>query len=272
MNLRRRSRVQSIFAIGIAIFSCWSAPYAEAERLVIAASPTVLDPVEALSRAFEATHPDVQVQLALATGLAMRQTIATIENRGPYFIGTGPIHLVAPGGDELLGRLGRKYYVLPETGVTYATVPLVLVVPESLVEAPTSFESLADKRDLRIAIADPKLTTLGRQTLQLLQPLDVTSRLNDRYDVAADAPAVLDHLLHGRADVAIVYGPDAVRERERIRVVARANPPDSTAHSMAMSRSCPNRTLCEQFLTFLRSVDARKVLVEHGYQPLLVTP
>ena len=242
--------------------------------MVIVASPAVAVPVQALSRTFEAAYPDVRVHLAFATGLAMRQTIATVENRGPYFIGTGPIHLVAPGGDELIVRLQQKYYLLPGTSVPYAAVPLVLVVPESLVEAPSSFEALAQASDLRVAIADPILTTLGKQTLQLLRSIGVAETLNDRLDVATDASSVLDHLLHGKADVAVVYGPDAVQERERVRIVATAfdQLDHPIVHSMTMSRSCPNRALCEQFLNFLQTAEAGKVLTGLGYRPVSKKP
>jgi molybdate transport system substrate-binding protein len=266
------SRLVCIFAM-IALAWLRLSP-AQAEPFVIMASPTVAGPVQALSRAFEEAYPDMRVAIALTPGLAMRQTIATIENRGPYFIGAGPVHLVAPGGDELIVRLQQKYYVLPGTSVPYAAVPLVLVVPESLVEAPSSFEALAQTSDFRVAIADPMLTTLGKQTFQLLRSLGVETLLNDRLDVAADAPSVLDHLLHGKADVAIVYGPDAVQERERVRVVATAfdQLDQPIVHSMAMSRSCPDRILCEQFLSFLQTADAQKVLTGLGYHPVSAKP
>ena len=245
-----------------------------AEPFVIAASPSVAIPLQALGRAFEAANPEVTVRLVFDTGLALRQTIATIENRGPYFIGTGPIHLIAPGGDELIARLQQKYYVLPGTSVPYAAVPLVLVVPESLVDAPTSFESLAQDRHLRVAIADPGLTTLGKQTMQMLQSLGVAEALNDRLDVAADAPSLLDHLLHGKADVAIVYGPDAVQERERVRVVAASldQIQQPLVHSMAILRSCPDRGRCQQFLSFLHSPEAHRALAELGYRPMSSKP
>lgn len=245
-----------------------------AESFVIAASPSVAVPLQALGRAFEAANPEVTVRLVFDTGLALRQTIATIENRGPYFIGTGPIHLIAPGGDELIARLQQKYYVLPGTSVSYAAVPLVLVVPESLVDAPTSFESLVQDTHLRVAIADPGLTTLGKQTLQLMQSFTLDQALQDRLDVAADAPSVLDHLLHGKADVAIVYGPDAVQERERVRVVATSfdHIQQPLVHSMAVLRSCPDRRRCEQFLSFLQRPEAHRILAELGYRPMSQKP
>jgi molybdate transport system substrate-binding protein len=187
--------------------------------------------------------------------------------RGQFFIGSGPLHLVAPGGDELITRLEQKYYVLPGTKRPYAEVPLVMVVPESLVEAPTSFESLANYPSLRIAIGDPDMTTLGQQTKQLLTVLGVWGAVENRLDEATDTRSVLDHLLNGEADVGILFGPDAVQESQRIRIVAVAER-DATSpivHSMAMERYCPNRRLCEEFLNFIQSPEAQAELRRLGF-------
>lgn len=241
-----------------------------AESLIIAASPSMKIPVEALGRAFEAKRPDVRVQVYYDTGLDLRRTVAGMENnpRGRYFIGSGPIHLIAPGGDELITRLEQKYYVLPGTRRPYAAVPLVLVVPVQLVEAPSSFESIAnDGAVKRIAIADPTLTELGRQTMELLRALGIADSVKGRLDVAAETRGVLDHVLSGQADVGIIFGPDAYREQERVRVVtvSVAEKAKPTVHSMAMERYCPNRALCEEFLTFTQSPDAQRVVKQLGY-------
>ncbi|HET9845576.1 MAG TPA: molybdate ABC transporter substrate-binding protein [Nitrospira sp.] len=239
------------------------------EALIIATSPSVAPAVEALGRHFEATHPGVRVRLYIDSGLDLRRTIAGMENhpRGQYFIGSGPIHLVAPGGDELLTRLEQKYYVLPGTTRPYAEVPLVMVVPEALVDAPTSFEALASNQQLRIAVGDPDLTTLGQETKQLLTKLGVWSSVEPRLDEASDTRSVLDHLLNGQADVGIVFGPDAVQESQRVRIVAIAEPNKVSPiiHSMAMERYCPNRRLCEEFLKFIQSAHAQAELKRLGF-------
>jgi molybdate transport system substrate-binding protein len=242
---------------------------ATSEPLVIAGSPSLATPLEALSRAFEASHQNVKVRLYFDSGLDLRRTIAAMENSpmGQYFIGSGPIHIIAPGGDELITRLEQKYYVLPQTRRPYATVSLVLVVPESLVDAPLSFEALAQDTRIRVAVADPMLTMVGQKTNELLKALGIAEAMKGRLDVATDAHAVLDHVLNGQADAGIIFGPDAYDKRERVRVTAvapeQAIPP--IIHSLAMERYCPDRTLCEEFLEFSQSPEAQSILKGLGY-------
>lgn len=240
---------------------------ASAETFVIAVSPSVRVPLETLAHAFEALHPDVLVHLAFERGLDLRQMIAQLENKGSIVVEHGPVHLVAPGGDELVTRLAQKQYVIPETRTFYATRPLVLVVPESLVDAPTSFETIAEDARWRVAVADPLVTPLGQETSACLQSLGIAQALAGRLDVALDARAVLDHVLRGEADVGILFGPDAVAERERIRVAAVAPERHHRPHmySMVMERSCPNRTRCAEFLSFVRSPVAKEQLRQLGY-------
>jgi molybdate transport system substrate-binding protein len=239
------------------------------EPLIIAASPSLATPLEALSRAFEASHQNVKVRLYFDSDFELRRTVAAMENNstGQNFIGSGPIHIIAPGGDELITRLEQKYYVLPQTRRPYATVSLVLVAPESLVDAPSSFEALAQDTRIRVAVADPKLTAVGQKTSELLKTLGVAEALRGRLDVATDAHGVLDHMLNGQADVGIIFGPDAYDKRERVRVVAVASsqtiPP--IIHSLAVERYCPNRMLCEEFLAFSQSPEARSIVKSLGY-------
>lgn len=237
------------------------------ETLVIAASPSVKVPLEAIAQAFERVHPDVRVRIHYDSGLGLRQSLAAMQNTGRYFIGSGPIHLIAPASREVLDRLERRYYVLPGTQRTYASVPLVLVVAESLVEAPASFEALAQDATKRLAIADPGLTELGFRTEGFLKAAELTQSMQGRLDVAHDAKGVVDHVLNGEADAGIIFGSDAVQERTRVRVVAR-----STEHlyrpivySIAMERYCPDRDMCQAFLAFTQSVEAQEALKSLGY-------
>ncbi len=236
--------------------------------LLIAASPTVKDAIEELGKAFESVHPDVRIQVAVDTSIDLRRTIAGMENRGKSFIGSGPIHLIAPGGDELITRMEQKYYVLPGSKALYATERLVLVAPESLSEAPESFDALANMETVRIAVADLK-TRLGVETDRLLSGLALKGASGTRIDVASDQAGILDHVLSGQADVGIMFGQDAMRVQQRVRIVAIA-PTElykPVPHSIAMERYCPDRPLCEEFLRFVTSPEGQSVLKRLGYGP-----
>ncbi len=259
-----------LFPLGLAacpfVFCSWAAAAAAGE-LIIAASPSVAVPLEALARAYEAGHPQTHVRLYFDRALDLRRTIAAAQQDGRHFIGTGDISLVAPGDDELLDRLEQKYYVLPGSRRVYAVNHLVLVVPESLVEAPDSLESLVADGRTRLAVADPRDTEMGRRTRDLLEGVDVADKLNNRIDVAADARGVIDHVLNGQADVGIVSGADAARERERVRVaaVASGDRPAPKTHAIAMERYCPDRAEAEAFLRFIQTEPARAAIRQVGY-------
>jgi len=275
------SRWMSVATMGVcmlagalaATVSCAPAPgpvrdAGAARVLVIATSPSVEEAMAQLGRAFEVSHPDVRVQLSVDTSLDLRRTVAAMENRGKSFIGSGPIHLVAPGGDEVITRMEQKYYLLPEAKALYATERLVLVAPESLSEAPESFQALASLPTVRIAIADLK-TRLGVETDRLLSALGLKSAEGKRIDLANDQAGIIDHVLSGQADVGIMFGQDAVRVQQRVRVVAAAPTGlyKPIPHSIAMERYCPDRPLCEEFLRFVTSPDGQSVLKRLGYGP-----
>ncbi len=275
------SRWMSVATMGVcvlagapaAIVSCAPVPgpvrdAGVARVLVIATSPSVQEAIAQLGRAFEASHPDVHVQLSVDTSLDLRRTVAAMENRGNAFIGSGPIHLVAPGGAEVITRMEQKYYLLPEAKALYATERLVLVAPESLSEAPESFEALAKMTTVRIAIADQK-TRLGVETSRLLSALGLNSAEGARIDLANDPAGILDHMLSGQADVGVMFGQDAMRIQQRVRIVATAPTGlyEPIPHSISMERYCADRPLCEEFLRFVTSPEGQSVLKRLGYGP-----
>ncbi|MEC4889894.1 MAG: substrate-binding domain-containing protein [Nitrospira sp.] len=266
-------RWMSVVTVGLCIaasVNCGPVPRSVRDEgavrvLVIATSPAVAEALTQLGQAFEVSHPGVRVQLSVDPALDLRRMVAAMESRGKSFIGSGPIHLVAPGGDEVITRMEQKYYLLPEANALYATERLVLIAPESLSEAPESFEALATMGTVRIAVADLS-TRLGVETDQVLRALGLKGK---RLDLANDQAGILDHVLSGQADVGILFGQDAMKVQQRVRIVATAPAGlyKPIPHSIAMERYCPDRPLCEEFLRFVTSPDGQSVLKRLGYGP-----
>lgn len=265
-----RTVVRTLLALGVFV-TCGKSfePISASadETFVIAASPSLKDVLEKLGDGFERTHAGVKVRLFFDSGLSLRQTIAGMENSmvGQYFVGSGPINLVAPGGDELITRLEGKYYVLPDGKRPYAADQLVLVVPESLVDAPQSLDAVS-RGSARLAVADGTRTRLGVQTQDVLQSFQLHESMKGRLDVATDSRGVVDHILSGRADVGIIYGHEAVRQQQRLRVAALVEKGyQQTVHSMAMERYCPNRALCDEFLAYIQGPEGQAIVRQAGY-------
>jgi len=259
--------VAAVAGPAVVVFLLFGLGAAFAEPLVIAASPSVKVPLEALAQAFERSHPDVQVRIHYDSSLGLRQSIASMQNSGRYAIGSGPFHLIAPASADILDRLESRYYVLPRTQKAYASVPLVLVVPESLAEAPASFEALALDTTKKVSVADAGLTELGLKTSSFLEAAGLSQLLKDRLDIAHDANGVIDNVMNGDADAGIVFGSDAVRNVGRVRIVASSTDKlyRPIVYFMAMERFCPNRDLCRQFLTFAQTDEAQQALKALGY-------
>ena len=73
-------------------------------------------------------------------------------------------------------------------------------------------------------------------------------------------------MLAGQADAGLIYGHDALKARERLRVVAILSEGYTrTVHSMAMERYCPNRSLCTEFLEYIQSPEAQTLVRQAGY-------
>jgi len=264
----RQARSVAFVALSIALFVIGTIRDSGAESLVIATSPSVKDAMDALGRAFEHTHPHVTIQLSVDHAIDLRRTIAAIENRGLPNADSSPIHIVAPGGDDLITRLEYRQYILPMSKTVYATEQLVLIAHEAFTNPPGSFEALAQAESVRVAVAD--LTTqLGIETARLLSAVGFKDPQQIRLSQASNHVGVLDHIAAGNADVGIVFGHQAYQSRQLLRIVATApaNLYKPISHSMAMQRHCPNRPLCEEFLRFATSSEGQSILKQLGYGP-----
>lgn len=264
----RQARMVSLVALSIVLFTIATIRDSGAESLVIETSPSVKDAMAALGRGFETTHPHVTVQLSVDQAVDLRRTIAALENRGLLNTDSSPIHIVAPGGDELITRLENRQYILPMSRTVYATEQLVLIAHDASTDSPISFEALAQAESVRVAVAD--LTTqLGIETARLLSAVGFKDSQQIRLSHASTHTGVLDHVVAGNVTAGIVFGHQAYQSGLPLRIVAAA-PPNlyrPIAHSMAVQRHCPNRQLCQEFLRFATSFEGQLILKQLGYGP-----
>ncbi len=100
----------------------------------------------------------------------------------------------------------------------------------------------------------------------MLRSLGLVEALKGRLDLATDSHGVIDHVLSGQADAGIIFGHEAVRAQERLRVATIIEKGYSrTVHSMVMERYCPDRPLCEEFLAFIQGAEGQGIVRQAGH-------
>lgn len=265
---RRRGAdaVRWLFLVGALMISIQPSQVI-AEPLVILTSPRLEKPLVGLAVSFESSHPDVHIKILLDSGLGLRGTVARLQNAGLYGVESGVVHIVAPADQQLLDRLEDRHYVLPSTRRPFAMDRLVLV---STADRPTpidSFEDLRSATTVSIVVADPDVSELGHRTQSALHHLQWSDAKTDRVIMSHDARGVLDRIIHRKADVGILFEHQAVAAGGGIKIIAplpqEIAPP--VIYAMAMERFCPNRLLCQSFLDFTQSQEARTILAGLGY-------
>jgi len=160
-----------------------------ARVLVIATSPAVEEAMAQLGRAFEASHPDVRVQLS-----SIRRSIFDGTNRREWRIGQSLYrfradHLVAPGGDEVITRMDRSITCCGGQG-TVCDGTSGACGARVVKRGAGSFESLANMPSVRIAIADLK-TRLGWKPIDCCQGLGLKNAEGKRIDLTTDQGGIL---------------------------------------------------------------------------------
>lgn len=239
----------------------------QAEPLVILTSHRLEKPLVALAESFESKHPDVHVKILLGSGLVLRGTIARLQNAGLYGIESGVVHIVAPADQQLLDRLEHRHYVLPDTRRPFATARLVLVAPAERQAPVQSFEELGRATAVSVVVADPEVSELGHRTHSALGHLHWSDDGINHVILAHDGKGVIDRMIHRKADVGIVFEHQARAAGSSLKIIAplpeRLAPP--VVYAMEMDRFCPNRALCQSFLDFTQSSEARTILAGLGY-------
>jgi len=227
-----------------------------AGELVVGAASSLMHAMEQIGREFEAAHPGTRVQFHFAVSDALLTQIAN---------GT-PIDVFIPDDDEVMDRAAGV--MLAGTRRDVAANRLVLIVPPGAASGappPTSLADLATPRFERIAIGSPQSVTAGRYAKGALDRANLWAALTPKFVYAADARDVRDYVVRGEAGAGFVYATDAALVGDRVKVAFNVPTATPIRYSAAIPRASTEEGSAREFLQYLRSAPARKVLAYYGF-------
>ena len=229
-----------------------------AETVTVSAAVSLKESLASIADAYQRSAGD-KIELNFgATG----QLLAQIREGAP-------IDLFIAASEEQMDQAESMRLIDPATRRVIAGNTLVLIVPANSSLNLASFADVAQPRVKRLAIGQPKTVPAGEYGSQALRHLNLQASMKNRIVYGASVRQVLDYVERGEVDAGIVYGSDARQSREKVRVIATADPSwhRPIHYVAAIVATSPHREAAERFLTQLSAHTARDALAAGGFVP-----
>lgn len=241
----------------------WVASPAQAqpEPLTIAAANSLRDVFRKVLPIFEAQHPEFVVRVVYGPSPTLRKQI----------VEGSPVDVFLPSLVEELDQLETSGLLIQGTKRVYAGTSLVLITSTNLPAQIGSLEDLQTVPIRRIAIGDPKTSSVGKVTLQFLKYSKLENKLKSQYVLGEHSRAILDLVANGEAEVGVVYQADAVTSK-KVKTLDTA-PIGSHApvqYGVALPWTAKNISGADSFATFLQTPQVQTLLQEYGFDRITV--
>lgn len=242
-----------LVAATAALVACGGGPPEDAGsgELVVSAAASLTDAFGAVEAAFEASRPDVDVVLNLASSATLRVQI----------LEGAPVDVYASADTANMARVVAAGLTAGEP-VVFARNRLRIVVPAG---NPAGVADLADlaREELLIGLCAEEVPC-GAHARRALRRAGVEPAVDSR---EPDVRALLTKVAEGELDAGIVYATDVVSAGDavqgselptRARVVAR--------YPIAVLRDAPRPEAARAFVAFVLSEEGRSILRDHGFE------
>jgi molybdate transport system substrate-binding protein len=230
---------------------------AEPQYLTIAAANSLKDALRAILPIFEKDHGYAEVRVVWGPSQTLRDQI----EQG------APVDLFLPSSLDEIDQLEKKGLILQGTKQVYAETALVLITQSAAPVRITSLADLTTGEVHRIAVGDPKTSSVGKFAAQALNSAALDERLKPRYVYGAHSGAVLDLVASGEAEVGLVYRTDAIRHK-KVNIIAEvaSQHHKPIVYGVATAWTSKNPFLAQQFREFLLSPKVQEVLKSYGFE------
>jgi molybdate transport system substrate-binding protein len=237
-----------------------SRAFAQPETLTIAAANSLKDALRTLLPAFESQHSELTVRVIYGPSQSLRKQIEE----------GAPVDVFLPSLSEEIDQLDKKGLIIQGTKRIYAGTSLVLITGPVL---PAPIRSIEDLRTIpvrRIAVGDPKTSSVGKVASQFLKFSKLDPTLKSQYVYGEHSRAVLDLVAKGEAEIGVVYRTDAITDSHvRILDTAPAESHSPIQYGVAIVWTARNISGSGDFIEFLLSSRTQDELKKYGFDQTL---
>ena len=233
---------------------------AHGEPLTVAAAPSLRAPFQEILRMFEQEY-GMPVDVRYGPSHMLRRQI----EQG------APIDVFLSESLQEVETLHHKGLTLFGGPQKYAQSSLVLVMSSASAATAVSFGEPSLQSALRVAIVDPKASSLGAIAVRALKQMDPSAQHRARLVPAPHTDEVVRLVSGGQADVGVVYRADAINSAD-VRIIDEAPAGRSVpvVFGQAVVSTCRKDSLqaAEQFVNFMMSPRIQKLLLKYGFDAM----
>jgi molybdate transport system substrate-binding protein len=255
MNNRRAYIALAV--LGLALSLCIpGVAKAQQQTFTIAAANSVKDALRKILPLFEAEHPEISVRVIYGPSQTLRKQIQE----------GAPVDVFLPSLFEEIDQLEQKGLIIEGTKRVYAGTSLVLITGTTLPAPIRSIEDLHTVPVRRIAIGDPKSSSVGKVAAQFLKYSKLEPALKSQYVFGEHSRAVLDLVAKGEAEIGVVYRTDAIADSHvRILDTAPAESHNPVRYGVAAVWTAKNLSGAGDFIQFILSPAIQAQLKQFGF-------
>ena len=232
----------------------------QAETLTIGAAHSLKAPFQEILPMFEKEY-----------GATVRVVYGPSKTLGRQIEKGAPIDVFLSEGVEEVEKLQKKGLTLNGGLQIYAQTSLVLVISTASPATSISFRDALPNRATRIALGDPKTSSLGDITARALTKLDPAYKSRFHLLHAQHSDDVVNLVRTGEADVGIVYRVDAINSGH-VRIIDEtpAGSHTTVQFGHAVVWTCRNASLsvAQEFFDFIMSPRIQKLLLKYGFDSM----
>ena len=244
------------FSMLIGITGVVPSAQAQPETLTIAAANSLKDALRKVLPRFEAEHPGINVRVIYGPSQSLRKQIEE----------GAPVDIFLPSLFDEIDQLETKGLIIQGTKRAFAGTSLVLITGSALPAPVRTIHDLETVPVRRIAIGDPKTSSVGKVSAQFLKYSKLEPKLKSQYIFGEHSRAVLDLVAKGEAEVGVVYRTDAAfNDKVRILDTAPVESHTPVRYGVAAVWTAKNVSGAGDFIEFLLAPQTQTLFQEYGF-------
>ncbi len=257
--MRARNRLLGIaFIVSALVISGWTLQPAQAqpETLTIVAANSLREAFRKVLPLYETQYPETNLRIIYGPSQTLRNQI----EQG------APVDVFLPSLVDEIDQLQKKGLILDGSKRIYAGTSLVLITGATLPASITSIQDLHSASVRRLAIGDPKTSSVGKVAAQFLKSSQLEPKLKSQYVFGEHSRAVLDLVANGEAEVGIVYRTDAALSKKvRILDTTPVESHEPVQYGVALPWTAKNISGAGDFVQFLLTPPVQELLQQYGF-------